>query len=123
MIVAAIYLALEGYKMNTLPTENKSPPFGDSSTYIMAMSVIAAIFSIFPLLVLYLLLSRRDRDQGQPTNYRMWLRRAALLLIWVLLVIEMFLRPGLNSDYESTHDKDVQGKEKSTGPMETELVR
>lgn len=112
MISAALYLAVEGYKKNRLPETSKSLPFGDSSTYNMVLSVIAAAFSTFPVLVLYTLLSRRDRaspaggDGDEPTNHRVWLRRAALFAIWVLLAVEVFLSPRGNDDYEDRHSVD-----------------
>lgn len=111
MTCAALYLAVKGYKKNSIPLANQELPFGDSSKYNQVLSVIAATFSSFPVLVLYALLSRRDRgspDGGGATSHRTWLRRAALLVIWVLLATEVFLSPRGNSDYDSRHDKEQE---------------
>ena len=109
MISAALYVAGEGYKERAVPPENQALPFASSTMYNQVLSVIAAGFSTFPVLVLYMLISQRERsapDEG--TRRRTWLRRAGLFIIWVLLAVEMFLSPRANLDYDDRHNADQE---------------
>lgn len=96
----------------------------------MVLSVIAAGFSVFPVMVMYLLVSRRDRggggmEEGLPEprvfkkggfrtessiGRRSWIRRVSIFVIWVLITVEVFLSPRGNMDYENRHDAETQAE-------------
>lgn len=128
MLCAAITLAVEGTKERRTPMWEQVLPYGDSSVYNMVLSVIAAGFSVFPVIVVYLLISRRDRGgvgmqeglpvprllnkgghrTGSSVGHRAWIRRVAIFIIWVLITVEVFLSPRGNMDYDDRHDAEKE---------------
>lgn len=130
MICAAITLAVKGTRARRKPALEQILPYGDSRVYNMVLSVIAAGFSVFPVIVMYLLVSRRDRggvgmQEGLPVprlfkkdglcggssiGRRSWIRRVSIFVIWVLITVEVFLSPRGNMDYEDRHDAETQAE-------------
>lgn len=101
-------------------------PYGSSDMYNIVLSVIAAGYSVFPVVVIYLLISRRDRGGvGMPEGlllplflrkcglgtklsegHRCWIRWTAMFIIWVLITVEVFLSPRGNMDYDIQHNPE-----------------
>ncbi|KAL2109595.1 hypothetical protein VUR80DRAFT_2269 [Thermomyces stellatus] len=124
MTSAAISLAVKGVEERRAPLWEQALPFGDSDVYNVALSVIAAGFSVFPVIVIYLLISRRDRGgvgmqeglalppllsrsgrkTGSSVGHRAWIRQTAMFIIWVLITAEVFLSPRGNLDYDFRDD-------------------
>ncbi|TLS23381.1 uncharacterized protein PpBr36_06475 [Pyricularia pennisetigena] len=98
MLAAGIYIAVDKIGENNLPLDERESFFGTASIYDMSLSMASCVFSIFPILVGYCFM--RAPEQGQGANHKKWLRRAVLLLIWVLITIELFLSPRGEIDYD-----------------------
>lgn len=105
MLSAAIYISVEGIKVRRTPEGQQL--LQSDALYDMILSMTAAGFSAFPVLVLYPLVGRLNGRRGNRTrSHRTWLRRAVVGIIWVLLVAETFLSPRGNFDYDFRHDKE-----------------
>ena len=102
MLIAAISLAAEKTKVRKLPEVKQEIPTG-SAIYDIALSLLAATFSVFPVMLLYALM--KDPDRGAEGGHRTWMRRVMLLVLWCLGVTEMFLGPRGELDYQFRHDK------------------
>lgn len=109
MLSAAIYISAQGRMTRKSTVAEQIMPHS-SATYDMILSLTAAGFAVFPVLVLYTLMGRRDGRRGNRghTNHRTWLRRAVIAIIWVLLVVEVFMSPRGNLDYDQRHE-GIQG--------------
>ena len=105
MLCAAIYISVEGIKVRRTPDEQQL--LQSDALYDMILSMTAAGFSVFPVLVLYPLVGRLNGRRGNRTgSHRTWLRRGVVGIIWVLLVVETFLSPRGNFDYDLRHDRE-----------------
>ncbi|MBE3045043.1 hypothetical protein IMZ48_21300, partial [Candidatus Bathyarchaeota archaeon] len=51
-------------------------------------------------------LNRGGQRTGSSVDHRAWLRRIAMLIIWVLITVEVFLSPRGNIDYDSRHGEN-----------------
>jgi hypothetical protein len=87
---------------------NQILPFYDSAWYDIILSLLAASFSVFPVLLLYALMGQRKRRTSKRDNHRLWLRRGVLLLMWVLAMAEVYLAPRAELDYDQRHDPNQQ---------------
>lgn len=102
MLVASVCLAAEKTKTRKLPELKQDIPTG-SALYDISLSLLAATFSVFPVMLLYALM--KDPDRGAEGGHRKWMRRSMLLLMWCLGVTEMFLGPRGELDYDDRHKK------------------
>jgi hypothetical protein len=100
---------------------NQALPYLSSAIYDMVLSLMAGVFSIFPVLLLYALMGRHggdstrskrkkasgdDKSKGatQPDIHRVWLRRCVLGVIWCLGGALVYLAPRGDVDYYDRHD-------------------
>lgn len=116
MLIAAVWTSIVHGKERKIPAGQKVLPYFGSALYDMILSLLAASFSIFPVLLLYALMGRRNsdgsRNHEKTTNrtdkHRVWLRRGVLGVMWVLAAAEVYLAPRGESDYEQRHDANQE---------------
>lgn len=98
-------------------------PFHGSKTYDMILSFLASTFSVFPVLLLYAMKgsSRGSSGSGDPkteqgtesehesgSKHNLWIRRSAIVVIWILYTVQVFLSSRGNPDYNTRHDPDQE---------------
>ncbi|KAL2273343.1 hypothetical protein FJTKL_04576 [Diaporthe vaccinii] len=99
MLVAALYMSGKGTAQRRSPLADTEVP-GDSVLYNMMLSMLAATFSIFPVTILYAM-QRRDSDCSfKKRENQVWVRRAVLVLIWMLGAAEVYASLYGNFDYD-----------------------
>lgn len=111
MLVAAIYLS--GAKVAKRKTDPHADDFPRPETdlYDMLLSMLASMFSIFPVMIAYTI---KRRDPSHSTNHKhrpIWFGTAMLLLIWILSVMEAFMSLYGNLDYEDGEAESADAKE------------
>ncbi|EON96330.1 hypothetical protein UCRPA7_8153 [Phaeoacremonium minimum UCRPA7] len=107
MLVASVCLAAEKTKTRKLPELKQDIPTG-SALYDISLSLLAATFSVFPVMLLYALM--KDPDRGAEGGHRVaekpWVRRwracwrltvawINLILMWGVLAYFTHLRHGI----------------------------
>jgi hypothetical protein len=122
MLGAGVYISAFGRdplrRSSTNP--NQALPYLSSAIYDMVLSLLAGVFSIFPVLLLYALMGRHEggdstskkkkgagdggAQQQQPDIHRVWLRRCVLAAIWCLGAALVYLAPRGDIDYYDRHD-------------------
>lgn len=111
MLIAALYTAGTGITQRVGdPTgHSKVPP--KTALYDMMLSMLASTFSIFPVMVVYII-KRRDPPGSTSSNRRPLLFGIGVTtLIWVLSVMEAFMSLYGNFDYP-------EGEEDSADALE-----
>ena len=105
MLAAAIFVAVKRqvHKVNTNPQYGLIGSGDD--VYDISLTFLGAVFSIFPVLVLYAMLREPTKSERLGAG-KSWLRRSVLLLIWVGCVLEAFLAPRGEIDYQYRNDSD-----------------
>lgn len=124
MLIAGIYASCIGRDTHD-SNPNQPLPYLSSAIYDMVLSLLASVFSVFPVLLLYALMGRHggrgiSRDKTQPEDkkktssppdiHRVWLRRGVLFVIWCLGAAEVYLAPRGDIDYNQRHDEDATMK-------------
>lgn len=116
MLIAAIKTSLDGQRDALQYNENQMLPVLSSAVYDMVLSLLAAVFSIFPVMLLYALIGRHSpptlkkglkKHAGAPDRHRVWLRRTMLVIIWALGAAEVYLSPRGDIHYEQRHDENA----------------
>jgi hypothetical protein len=114
MLVAAIYTSAN--RVTEVKTKIQNLPYYGSAVYDMVLSLLAASFSIFPVMLLYALVGRhtgrhrgKDGKQtgGAPDKHRVWMRRCVLFCMWALACAEVYLAPRGEWDYKDRHDANA----------------
>lgn len=123
MLCASLYLDGQGLKARDNPKDNSLKnfniisnvdyPFHSTTPYDMILSFLASCFSVFPVLLLYALKGRRSHSssgkegENHPEDKRgVWMRRCFMIVIWILVVVEVFLSPRGNLDYAQRNSAD-----------------
>jgi hypothetical protein len=111
MLCASLYLCVYGMQTQAVLPDTSDFPYHSSATYDMLLSFRASFFSVLPVLLLYSLASPSMGSKNVPTKdaQRVWVRRIILVVIWILGIVETFLSPLGNPDYndrkkESAYD-------------------
>lgn len=117
MLAAGVYISAFGRDdvRRSTSNPNQSLPYLSSAIYDMVLSLLAGVFSIFPVLLLYALMGRHGGDSskrkgvkgGEPDIHRVWLRRCVLAAIWCLGGALVYLAPRGDIDYYDRHDADA----------------
>lgn len=117
MLAAGVYISAFGRDdvRRSTSNPNQSLPYLSSAIYDMVLSLLAGVFSIFPVLLLYALMGRHGGDSskrkgvkgGAPDIHRVWLRRCVLAAIWCLGGALVYLAPRGDIDYYDRHDADA----------------
>ena len=108
MLFAAIWVSAGRTKQRSIPFTDQPALYASSAIYDMVLSLLAASFSVFPVLLLYALMGRRNRGADEGVRHRLWLRRIVLVIIWALGATEVYLAPRGEPDYEERHDGDQE---------------
>jgi hypothetical protein len=76
-------------------------PYHSSAVYDMLLSFRASFFSVLPILLLYSLKSpsTEKASLSKKDMNRVWMRRIVLVVIWILGIVQTFLSPRGNPDY------------------------
>ena len=125
MLGAGVYMSVFGRddlrRSNSNP--NQALPYLSSAIYDMVLSLLAGVFSIFPVLLLYALMGRHGGDSSSsrkkkrdakgeggpaPDIHRVWLRRCVLAAIWCLGGALVYLAPRGDIDYYDRHDHTAE---------------
>jgi len=118
MLAAGVYISAFGRDSlrRSSSNPNQALPYLSSAIYDMVLSLLAGVFSMFPVLLLYALMGRHGGDArknkdvkgGAPDIHRVWLRRCVLGTIWCLGAALVYLAPRGDIDYTERHDKDAE---------------
>lgn len=90
MLVAALYMSVAGTAQRASRLESSAEIPTDSALYDMIISMLAATFSIFPVMVLYAIQGRESDFSFHKREFPLWVRRAVLALIWILGATEFY---------------------------------
>jgi hypothetical protein len=101
MLGAGVYTSAFGRDDYRRGNPNQVLPYLGSAIYDMVLSLLAGVFSIFPVLLLYALMGRHGGGRGKkkdgqgkaPDIHRVWLRRTVLVIIWCLGAALAYLAP------------------------------
>lgn len=115
MLIAAVFIAAAGVaqRQEDAAKGKYGPveiPHG-SVLYDMMLSMLASTFSIFPVIILYVIQKRDVTDSSKTTERPIWFGRLILALIWMLGVMEAFLSLYGNFDYDDRHASSRFAKE------------
>lgn len=100
MLAAALFMSGRGTAQRISPLGAASDIPTDSALYDMMLSMLAATFSIFPVMILYAM-QRRDSDFSfNKRENQVWVSRAVLVLIWMLAAGEVYASLYGNFDYD-----------------------
>lgn len=100
MLAAALYMSLKGTVQRKSPLRSGQDIPTDSALYDMMLSMLAATFSIFPVMILYAMQRRESDFSLNKRENQVWVRRAVLALIWILAAIEVYTSLYGNFDYD-----------------------
>lgn len=100
MLVAALYMSGKGTAQRTSPLGTNTEIPTDSALYDMMLSMLAATFSIFPVMILYAIQRRESDCSFKRSEKQVWVRRAVLVLIWMLGAAEVYASLYGNYDYD-----------------------
>lgn len=120
LLGAAIYIT--GGKAKTVKArqdrddQSQQLPYLSSAIYDMVLSLLASVFSVFPVLLLYSLMGRHQRPTSKkgsdgsrlPDVHRVWLRRVVLVIIWALAATQVYLAPRGDLNYNERHNPDAE---------------
>jgi hypothetical protein len=118
MLGAGVYMSAFGRDdlRRSTANPNQALPYLSSAIYDMVLSLLAGVFSIFPVLLLYALMGRHGGESSRkkpkdtvgkgraPDIHRVWLRRCVLFAIWCLGGALVYLSPRGDIDYYDRHD-------------------
>ncbi|KAL1872442.1 hypothetical protein VTK73DRAFT_1520 [Phialemonium thermophilum] len=108
MLFAAIYTSIDRRKARSVSAAQQALPYFGSAVYDIILSLLAASFSVFPVMLIYALMGRRGgkaRHNGAGNDqHRVWLRRVVLVVMWCLAAAEVYLGPRGELDYKERHD-------------------
>lgn len=116
MLAAGVYTSAFGRTdvRRSKDNPNQALPYLSSAIYDMVLSLMAGVFSIFPVLLLYALMGRHGGSRktgaegGAPDIHRVWLRRCVLAAIWCLGGALVYLAPRGDIDYYDRHDSSAE---------------
>lgn len=112
MLIAAVWTSAAHVRAREHPKGPQTVQFFGSAVYDMVLSLLAASFSVFPVMLLYALMGRRnddgsklDKNKEKPRTdkHRVWLRRGVLAFMWALAATEVYLAPRGEADYDERH--------------------
>ena len=133
MLLAALYTSISHGRERASGSAQQTLPFFGSAVYDMVLSLLAATFSVFPVMLLYALMGRREKKKkkdkdpkagsGEPATavpkwlstssstssadaHRVWLRRGVMAVLWILAVAEVYLSPRGERDYDDRHNRN-----------------
>lgn len=108
MLAAAIYLSGKGIVQRKEwedPNPASAPQIPKRTVlYDMFLFMLAATFSIFPVMMASTIKGRDPSDPAQHKRRPIWLGIAILTLIWILSVMEAIMSLYGNIDYEDNHE-------------------
>jgi hypothetical protein len=114
LLGAAIYISGERVHQNSPDNTQEQLPYLSSAIYDTVLSLLASVFSVFPVMLLYALMGRhgvRQKKKGHagrsPDVHRVWLRRCVLGLIWAMAATQVYLAPRGDLSYWERHDPDA----------------
>lgn len=99
MLVAALYMSGNGIAWRR-SMDRDTGIITDSALYDMMLSMLAATFSIFPVMILYAIQRRESDCSFNKGENQVWVRRAVVVLIWMLGVAEVYTSLRGNLDYD-----------------------
>jgi len=102
MLIAAVYTSIIKGKARQVPANAQDIPTG-SAIYDMCLSLLAASFSVFPVMLIYALMRHPERSER---THRRWLRRVVLVLVWGIAATEVYLAPRGELDYNERHAEE-----------------
>lgn len=111
MLVAALYMSGRGTAQRTSPLGNDADIPTDSALYDMMLSMLAATFSIFPVMILYAIQRRESDCSFKKRENQVWARRAVLILIWMLGAAEVYASLYGNFDYDEREYESAYHRE------------
>lgn len=100
MLAAALYMSGKGTAQRRSPLGNDIEILSDSALYDMMLSMLAATFSIFPVMILYAMQRRESDFSFNKRENQVWVSRAVLMLIWMLGAAEVYASLYGNFDYD-----------------------
>lgn len=111
MLAAALYMSGKGTAQRISPLGVASDIPTDSALYDMMLSMLAAMFSIFPVMILYAMQRRESDFSFNKRENQVWVSRAVLVLIWMLGVAEVWASLYGNFDYDYREFENAFHKE------------
>lgn len=100
MLVAALYMSGRGMKQHNENLHVTANALPKTALYNMLLCMLASTFTIFPVIIAYTIKRRHPPGSINHKRRPIWLGIAALLLVWVLSVMEAFMSLYGNLDYE-----------------------
>lgn len=100
MLAAALYMSGKGTAQRISPLGAASDIPTDSALYDMMLSMLAATFSVLPVMILYAMQRRESDFSFKKRENQVWVSRAVLVLIWLLGAAEVWASLYGNFDYD-----------------------
>jgi hypothetical protein len=118
MLCAGLYLCVHGMNNQAALPDTSDFPYHSSTAYDMLLSFRASTFSVLPILVLYSLKSPNTESPSRSKKdmNRVWMRRVVLVAIWILGIVQTFLSPRGNPDYNSRQNAEYDPCDVRGGP-------
>lgn len=105
MVSAALYVSGRRDAEHESWLQNSGWIPSGSALYDLVLALLASTFSLFPVTIVYAIQRPRDNRGALWTkDHQLWIRRAILVILWVLAAAEVYISPRGEYDYEDRHN-------------------